>query len=148
MRSWFEALKSTGGFGPVRDELLESGRATFESGSVSDQETLTTIKDFYGRLGYLLDPHSAVGVTVAERSIAQTGPAVPHVSLSTAHPGKFPETVAQALGEEAQSEAARERVFPAALADLGKLEKRVTEVENSWEKIRDLVQERVLARQY
>lgn len=42
-----------------------------ESDRISDQETLETIKFSYKEIGYALDPHTAVGVTAAKRSISQ-----------------------------------------------------------------------------
>jgi threonine synthase len=50
----------------------------------------------YRRYGRLIDPHSAVGLAAARRTAA-SGTA-PTVVLATAHPGKFPETVADATG--------------------------------------------------
>lgn len=75
-------------------------RADFRAAACSDEQILTTLRDTYERTGYLLDPHSAVGYKVA-RDLADD---VPTVTLATAHPGKFPEAVQQALGS---AEAAR-----------------------------------------
>ncbi|KAK0757833.1 hypothetical protein N5P37_009849, partial [Trichoderma harzianum] len=47
--TWYKSLKTTGGFGPVHDEILENGRRTFESERVSDAETVETIKSCYGK---------------------------------------------------------------------------------------------------
>ena len=65
--------------------------------SVNRQQTLETIRDFHATTGYLLDPHTAVGVR-AGRELA--GGEVPLVCLATAHPAKFPEAVKQAIGRE------------------------------------------------
>jgi threonine synthase len=46
--------------------------------------------------GYLLDPHTAVGVCAA-RKVA-LDPALPVVVLGTAHPAKFPDAVEAAAG--------------------------------------------------
>jgi threonine synthase len=64
--------------------------------SVSDEETSACITDVYGRTGYVLDPHTAVGVRAYERS-AWTGQG-PSVVLATAHPAKFPDVVEKAIG--------------------------------------------------
>jgi threonine synthase len=71
--AWFRSLKTTGGFGPVHKVILENGRRTFESERVSDPQTLETIKSYYEQVGYVPDPHSAVGVPAAKRSIVRTG---------------------------------------------------------------------------
>jgi threonine synthase len=87
--AWFWSLKATGGFGPVHKVILENWRRTFESERVSDPQTLETIKSCYKQVEYVLDPHSAVGVAAAERSIVRAGSHMPYISLSTAHSAKF-----------------------------------------------------------
>jgi threonine synthase len=47
--------------------------------------------------GYVLDPHSAVGVRAA-RALLRERPDVPAVALATAHPAKFPDAVERATG--------------------------------------------------
>ena len=46
--------------------------------------------------GYLVDPHTAVALTVAAR---HRRPGIPMVTLSTAHPAKFPDAVEAACGQ-------------------------------------------------
>ena len=69
----------------------------FVSKSVNEQETIATIKEFYVTNGYLLDPHTAVGVNAAK---ACRVPEVPVVCLATAHPAKFGDAVSRATGLE------------------------------------------------
>jgi threonine synthase len=69
----------------------------FVSKSVNEEETITTIKEFYGTNGYLLDPHTAVGVNAAK---ACRVPGVPVVCLATAHPAKFGDAVNRAIGQQ------------------------------------------------
>jgi threonine synthase len=64
--------------------------------SVTDAETSDTVADVFGRTGYVLDPHSAVGVRAHRRS-ADSGEG-PTVVLATAHPAKFPDVVEKATG--------------------------------------------------
>ena len=68
----------------------------FAAGSGNSSETLATIRKYHDLKGYILDPHSAVGVCVAEKYSLQE---IPTVCLATAHPGKFPDAIAQALGD-------------------------------------------------
>lgn len=140
--SWYKSLKTTGGFGPVHDEILENGRRTFESERVSDAETVETIKASYKKTSYVLDPHSAVGVTASERSIARAGAQTHHISLSTAHPAKFSGVVTKALADEPNFNF-EEQVLPEEFKALSTKEKRVTLVENSWEKVREIVKKQV-----
>jgi threonine synthase len=46
--------------------------------------------------GHFVDPHSAVGIAVAEKE--PRDPALPMVVLSTAHAAKFPDAVEAACG--------------------------------------------------
>ncbi len=64
---------------------------------VDAQDTLGTIADLHASRGYLLDPHTAVGVAAARR-VADEGSRP--ICLATAHPAKFPETVVRATGQE------------------------------------------------
>lgn len=59
--------------------------------------TLATIQSFYAKYNYILDPHTAVGVSVAS-AFEQSG--VPTICLSTAHPAKFSGAITQALGSD------------------------------------------------
>jgi threonine synthase len=54
------------------------------------------IADVHRRTGRLVDPHTAVGIGVAESTMAAG--AAPMVCLATAHPAKFPDAVEQATG--------------------------------------------------
>ena len=56
------------------------------------------IKKCYEQEGYILDPHTAVGVAVAERFADK---AVPTICLATAHPAKFTAAIEQAIGTAA-----------------------------------------------
>lgn len=66
----------------------------FVADSVSNEETIQTIKKYHEQFDYLVDPHTAVGITVAEKVKDAD---VPLVCLSTAHPAKFNDVMAEAL---------------------------------------------------
>ena len=140
--SYFQSLKATGGFGPIPEEMLENGRRNFESDRVSDTQTLQTMESSYKSLGYVLDPHSAVGVTAAERSINRVGKQICHVALSTAHPAKFSAAVELALKSEKDFNF-EEKVLPPDFVGLLQKQERITVVENSWEQVREIVKNKV-----
>ena len=105
--SWMSFLKSFGSFS-VPQPLLKSAQQSFWSRRVSDPETMATIMTVYAPRGsipglesYVLDPHSAVGVTAAwTGSILEEGGRPPQthtVALATAHPAKFAGAVELAL---------------------------------------------------
>ena len=67
--------------------------------SVSDSETLSTIRTVYERFGYIMDPHTAVGFLALEKfRTANEGFDSPSAVMSTAHPAKFIEAIKDALG--------------------------------------------------
>ncbi len=66
----------------------------FRAASVSDEETRNTIKRYFDSHQYVVDPHTAVGLSVAARFRDDT---VPLLALSTAHPAKFEDVMANAL---------------------------------------------------
>ena len=70
-------------------------RTHFAASSVDDKQTLAMIKRHYQDTQYLIDPHSAVGLAVAEKVKLPQGP---KVVLGTAHPSKFPKAIDEALG--------------------------------------------------
>src|SRR5690606_14504655 len=90
------SLGQSGSF-TVPPAALASIREEFAAGRASDSETAATMADVQQRAGYLLDPHTAVGVAVG-RSL-ELG-AAPIVLLGTAHPAKFPAAVRAAAGIE------------------------------------------------
>ena len=101
VKEWQHEFKMKGGFN-VEDRVLEAARKDFASECVSDAETVATIRDVYkwpNNRGYILDPHSAIGVTAALRS-AKAVPDVHNVALATAHPAKFSNAVEMALKDE------------------------------------------------
>lgn len=153
---WLNDLKSTGGFA-VEPALLEAARAEFESERVSNEETIVMTRHAYitfhpshspvsqgtrGRTGgYILDPHSAVGVAASLRSIARL-PSVHHVSLATAHPAKFSEAVNLALhGLDGYT---FDEVLPAEFVGLEKKEKRVIDLPTGkgWQGFGQIVDEK------
>ena len=91
----FTELKEQGRI-TITQEQLTQVQAEFASCSVGRDETLAMIQLFKKQTGYLLDPHSAVGV---KAGLTCAG-AVPVVCLATAHPAKFGDAVREATGEE------------------------------------------------
>lgn len=67
----------------------------FDAARTSPEQTADTISAVLEECGYLLDPHTAIGVyAAAERRADKT----PMVTLGTAHPAKFPDAVEAASG--------------------------------------------------
>ena len=65
----------------------------FAAVAINQQQTLAAMRDIKTRFGYVLDPHTAVGVAAAQQLC---GTEEPVLCIATAHPAKFPEAVEQA----------------------------------------------------
>ena len=72
----------------------------FLAGSGNTESTFTTMRRVYREHGYLVDPHTAVGIDVATRFLDKEEPMI---CLATAHPAKFGESVLQAIGKDVAS---------------------------------------------
>jgi threonine synthase len=81
---------------------VEGLRANVEGVVVSEEETRATIRAIYGRTGYLLDPHTAVGYAAAMTADRPRATGAPVVVLATAHPAKFGSVTRSELGFEAR----------------------------------------------
>jgi threonine synthase len=92
VRRLYEQFAQSGEF-EIPARALERLRADFNAGSANDAETTATMKARWNDGdGYLMCPHTAVGVHVG------AGADAARVFLATAHPAKFPETVEAATG--------------------------------------------------
>ncbi|HVN00237.1 MAG TPA: threonine synthase [Caulobacteraceae bacterium] len=94
----FEAFASQGAI-DIPPRGLTAMRRLFAAAAVSEDETARTILSTLNETGELVDPHTAVGLAAAAR-IGPADPRTPLVTLSTAHPAKFPQTVKAAAGVE------------------------------------------------
>ncbi len=85
--------------GSLAVPLNESGEVDplFAAGVGDRARTLATIRRYHETYGYLLDPHTAVGVTVGEAFQADDEPLI---VLATAHPAKFSQAIIEATGQD------------------------------------------------
>jgi threonine synthase len=97
-------------------DALSRVRTVFSAGRADEEETAATIRTMLRETGHFIDPHTAVGVAVAEKETRN--PSVPMVVLGTAHPAKFPDAVEAACGIRPP--------LPEWLADLEQRPERVT----------------------
>lgn len=94
-------------------------RRDFAADRASEAEVEVTIASVNDGVGHLIDPHTAVGVTVGRR-LRRPGETM--VELSCAHPAKFPDTVFAATGVEPD--------LPAHLSGIWERDERVVELAN------------------
>ncbi|KDB21462.1 threonine synthase [Trichophyton interdigitale MR816] len=153
---WLQDLSSKGGFG-VDEKILQAAQQEFESERVSNEQTIDTIRSIYSTCfpqtpvsagtrgetgGYILDPHSAIGVAASLRSISRCAETF-HISLSTAHPAKFAEAVDAALRNEKGY--SFDNVLPPEFVGLEKKERRVISMPAgaTWKSVGDVINQHV-----
>jgi threonine synthase len=95
VRAMMASLAQSGRFS-LSSEALSRIRALFNADRADEEETAATIRTTLRETSRLVDPHTAVGLAVAEKETRD--PAVPMIVLGTAHPAKFPEAVEAACG--------------------------------------------------
>ncbi|ATW23668.1 threonine synthase [Candidatus Formimonas warabiya] len=93
---WFHQLHQEGYF-QVDDHTKEKWQSLFISDYATGKETLAQIKETFEKTGYLLDPHTAVGLNVYEKYYRKTGDNTKTVIDATANPYKFNHAVWEAL---------------------------------------------------
>jgi threonine synthase len=105
----------------------------FASASADEQQILDAIAATWRDHKYLLDPHSAVGVSVARRLAGSIDG--PIVCLATAHPAKFPDAIQRATGEDLAHHPAIDRLMD--------LPTRCTALPNDEHKVREFIEKTV-----
>ncbi len=99
----------------VSTRALSQIRTIFAADRADEDEVAATIRTVKRETGSLVDPHTAVGIAVAEKQPRDSG--VPMVVLATAHAAKFPDAVEAACGVRPS--------LPEWLSDLGGRPERV-----------------------
>jgi threonine synthase len=97
-------------------QALAYVRALFTADRADEEEVAATMRAVKRETGNFIDPHTAVGIAVAEKEMRD--PAVPMVVLATAHPAKFPDAVEAVCGVRPR--------LPEWLCDLDQRPERVT----------------------
>jgi len=115
-------------------KALAKARKLFSSYRCDDEGMLQIISSVYQQSGYLMDPHTAIGLDAARhsRSNAET----PMVVLATAHPAKFPDAVKQAGYPY-------DPVLPTHMADLFEREERFTVLDNDQTTVRRFIADHI-----
>ncbi len=86
----------------IPPKALTAMRGLFVGAAVGEADTARSILVTRNQTGEIVDPHTAVGLAAAAR-VGPADPRTPMVTLSTAHPAKFPETVREATGIEPEA---------------------------------------------
>jgi threonine synthase len=115
VRRLMASLAQSGSFA-LSARALAGIRAVFSADRADEEETAATIRTTLRETGRVIDPHTAVGVAVAEKETRDQS--IPMIVLGTAHPAKFPDAVEAACGVRPP--------LPDWLADLAQRPERVT----------------------
>ncbi len=113
----------------IEEPALSRIRALFSAHRTDEDATRAAIARVHEDTGYLLDPHTAVGVAAADHDPALRGH--PIVTLGTAHPAKFPDAVEAASGVRP--------ALPPHLADLYERPERMVRMANDADQVADYV---------
>jgi threonine synthase len=100
----------------VSTRALSEIRSRFSADRTDEQEVSACIRTTLRETGRFVDPHTAVGIAVAEKETRD--PSIPMIVLGTAHAAKFPDAVKAACGLRP--------ALPDWLADLNERPERVT----------------------
>ena len=98
VKSMMNSLHDKGFFQLNENQIMEI-KKDFIAAKVSDNETLSIIKEVYEKDQFILDPHTATafGAINKNNDISNV------IALGTAHPYKFYETVKEATGKDVSS---------------------------------------------
>lgn len=112
-----QRFRATGAMG-VPEAAWHRARSLFHGFRLDDAGTTAEIRRLNGA-GYLVDPHTAIGIAAAR---ALPCPHVPTIAAATAHPAKFPDAMQAATGARPP--------LPRHLADLYERDERFTMAPN------------------
>ena len=130
LKSWMEEFSRNGSLELDQETRDQAGR-DFRSASVDDGETMEMIRRIHREEGYLVDPHTAVGLRAAEKC----GIEPPVVCLACAHPAKFGEAIWEAVGFSPD--------LPPQLEEIERRETRCTEIEADTDAVRKFIETRL-----
>ena len=117
----------------VTEAEWSRAREHFDSFSVDDDMTCSTIRDVWDKTGFLIDPHTATGVKAAAECDRDVN--IPMITLGTAHPAKFSAAIEKS-GLDTPT-------LPPAMADLFEREERYTVLPNSLDDVTAFMQEKL-----
>jgi len=124
----FEASKAM----QLTNSQRQGAAKLFTSARADPDDMSRAIRWAHDHAGQVLDPHTAIGLHAALAS--DLDPAIPLVTLATAHPAKFRDAVERATGVRPQ--------LPARVGDLFAREEAFTELPGDYDAVRDFVSAR------
>ena len=120
----------------IDDHALIEARKLFSSFRCDDEGMVQMIRATLDQSGYLLDPHTAIGLAAARH--CRVNETTPMITLATAHPAKFPDAVMRAGY-------ASEPSLPSHMSDLFEREERFTVLDNEDEAVREFMAKNIIS---
>jgi len=127
-----DAFKEQGVFS-VGAEHMSRARKEYDAHRCVDEQTKQFMAACYKETGYILDPHTAVGLCAGMQ--VPEDPSIPLISLACAHPAKFPDAVEAAIGIRPK--------LPPHLEDLYDRKEYMASLDNDLAKVQDFVRSNV-----
>jgi threonine synthase len=112
----------------IKSEILEKIKNSFCSYSVSQEEVISTIDKLYERSNIVIDPHTAVGLASSRKCPSNYDL---YITLSTAHPAKFKDTVSSIVKNESY--------IPAKINNILNLDEEMIVLENDMLSVKNFI---------
>ena len=109
--------------------MRDQAAALFTSHRVDPDDMALAMRWAQDKTGHVIDPHSAIGLSAAQN--ADLDPAVPVVTLATAHPAKFPDAVERATGVRP--------ALPRRVGDLFDREEKYTKLPGDYDAVKQFI---------
>ena len=112
----------------ISETHLKNMRKFFGYGKLSDAETKKTISQIYDRYKLIIDPHTAVGISVGNRELNHKEK---RIYLATAHYSKFLKTVKESVKRKVS--------YPVKLEKILKKKEKFKIIENDLDQLKKLI---------
>ena len=113
----------------IDPSMREAASSIFTSHRVDPDDMSLAMRWAQDKAGHVIDPHSAIGLAAAQS--ADLDPAVPVVTLATAHPAKFPDAVERATGIRPS--------LPRRVGDLFDREEKYTKLPGTYDAVKSFI---------
>jgi len=119
----------------IQEPDIHKMRSEITAYSISDKETIATLKSIYRQFGVLTEPHGAAGwaglMEYFRHYPADDNPDQLAICLETAHPAKFPEEIQKVLNIDP--------VLPPSLEGLDQLEESFESIHNDYSHFKEFL---------
>jgi threonine synthase len=119
----------------TREPDIQKMRSEIAAYSITDKETVETIKALHSKFGVLAEPHGAAGwaglIKYFRYYPADDNPGQLAICLETAHPAKFPEEIQRVLNIDP--------ALPPSLEGLDQLEESCESIENDYSHFKEFL---------